>query len=243
MTDPTPDAPADPPPDDAPDDAAPPIDAPVDPDERPVFARELSPLHPKIRVAWLVEEFIGALVFSGIAAGVDFLWLSPHVDAWPLPTGALFAGVAVPMLLWTVVGPRLTYRFWRYAIREHDVLTSSGIVWRTQRSVPRLRIQHVELQTGPITRRLGLVAITFYTAGSGAADAKIPGLEPEVAEAIRDRLLEHDLPELAAREADDDGDDDETTDDGAAPAPRRRRRGDVEGQLMLFPRAPAPDAQ
>lgn len=219
--------------------------------DAPVFARELSPLHPKIRIAWYFEELIGSLVLTGIAGAIDLLWLSPHVDSWPLPRGGLLVGAAIVMLLWTIVAPRLTYRHWRYAIREHDVLTSSGILWRTQRSVPRLRIQHVELQTGPITRKLGLVAVTFYTAGSGAADAKIPGLRPEVAEAIRDRLLEHDLPELAAREglattpddAADEGAAEGDTADETAPAesPRgRRRRTDIPGQLKLFPQPESP---
>ncbi len=231
---------------DAPPAEAVPEPAPVDmPGAAPavVFAETPEPLHPKIRIAWLIEELIGAVVLGGIAWCVDFLWLSPHVDWWPFARGVLFTVVLVGQLVWAAISPKLTYRHWRYAVRAHDVLTMSGIFWRTQRSVPRLRIQHVELETGPITRRLGLVSVTFYTAGTGAADAKIPGLRPEVAEAIRDRLLEHDLPSLAAREAvgheSDAGNEDADDVNSDKPAPSAasrtaRKLRDVEGQLMLF---------
>ena len=145
---------------------------------------------------------LGTVTVGGGGYLAEWLWLG---DAawWPLPYlwGTVIAASIVLAL--GLATPVWAWRNWSYVIREHDVVMKFGIVWKTVRSVPRLRIQHVDVEMDPIDRLLGLASVTLYTAGSSAEDAQIPGLRREVAEALREELLitqeqaEHILEDVA----------------------------------------------
>src|SRR5690606_23304763 len=96
------------------------------------------------------------------------------------------------LMLHAALYPPFWFRAWRYALREHDVLLRHGVLWRVQRSIPRRRIQHVDVQSGPLDRVYGLADLTLYTAGADDEENQIPGLRVEDAEALRDALLRED---------------------------------------------------
>ena len=52
---------------------------------------------------------------------------------------------------------------------------------------PYGRLQFVDVKAGPIDRAFGLVSVQLHTA-SATSDAAIPGLSPDVAAELRDRL-------------------------------------------------------
>ncbi len=145
-------------------------------------------LQPAIRVVWVLSALIRAVVLAAGAALVEFGILVQR-ESWPLPHGLLTLGIAFLALASAAVFPRLTYRHWRYVVRPDAVLVSYGVIWRMRRCVPRLRIQHVDIDSGPIDRAFGLVRLSLYTAGTIAAVATIPGLAPAEAEALRELLL------------------------------------------------------
>ncbi len=55
--------------------------------------------------------------------------------------------------------------------------------------VPYGRMQYVDVQAGPLDRAFGIAQVQLYTASAGT-DASIPGLPPEEAARLRDRLTE-----------------------------------------------------
>jgi hypothetical protein len=77
------------------------------------------------------------------------------------------------------------YRAEGYALRENDIMHKKGHWWKTQLTVPYLRIQHIELEQGPIARYFGLGAVTVYTAGDSSGDLSISGIAYEEAERIK----------------------------------------------------------
>jgi membrane protein YdbS with pleckstrin-like domain/uncharacterized damage-inducible protein DinB len=156
--------------------------------EVPPVTRQLD---PRIQNAWRIEHAIWTVILTGGAATLETLLL-PRWSWWPFVPWVLSLAVFGLFLLTTLFWPGLAWRRWSYTIRAHDVLLAYGVLWRVRRSVPRPRIQHVDVRSGPIDRAFGLVKCTLYTAGTGEADATIPGLEPEDAEAIRERLISED---------------------------------------------------
>jgi hypothetical protein len=50
-------------------------------------------------------------------------------------------------------------------------------------------MQLVEVESGPLERAFGLASVTLHTA-SASTDATIPGLTPDEAARLRDRLTE-----------------------------------------------------
>jgi hypothetical protein len=145
-------------------------------------------LDPRIQTVWILSGLIQALVLTAGACAAEAFYFR-RKEWWFLPPTVLTAAVAAVSLFFALVFPRLEFRAWRYLVRNHDVLLKFGVIWRVERSVPRVRIQHADVRSGPIDRLFGLVSLTLYTAGGGEADARIPGLRPEEAEAMRDLLL------------------------------------------------------
>jgi membrane protein YdbS with pleckstrin-like domain len=87
--------------------------------------------------------------------------------------------------VWIVIGRRV--RSWGYAERSEDLLVTSGILFRRLVVVPYGRMQLVDLRAGPLDRALGITTVQLHTAAA-TTDASIPGLLPDVAAALRDRL-------------------------------------------------------
>jgi membrane protein YdbS with pleckstrin-like domain len=94
------------------------------------------------------------------------------------------------------VWPALAHGAYRYAVREHDLLIRSGVVFRRWSAIPLARVQHVDTRQGPLERSFGLQRLLVYTASGVSADGVIPGLSEGDAHALRDAL---------ARRGPDDG--------------------------------------
>lgn len=105
------------------------------------------------------------------------------------PAWAAVGGFWLVVLAWGWVMLGRNWRSWRYAERADDLLINRGVMWREQTVVPYGRMQLVEVTSGPLERRFGLATLQLHTAAA-ATDATIPGLLPEEAERLRDRLTE-----------------------------------------------------
>lgn len=119
----------------------------------------------------------GSILFRVIP--FPFLLLIPV--AWML--------IAAVSLLSTVWWPKWEHARWTYRIDDDVVELRYGVVWRTAVLIPRSRLQHVDLHQGPLERRWGLATVEIHTAGTRNASHKIPGLDVEVANALRDQLI------------------------------------------------------
>jgi len=112
--------------------------------------------------------------------------------------GWLLLGLAVVALVtawsWWVVGRQAGAI--GYAEREDDLLVRRGILFRNLVVVPYGRMQYVDVQAGPIDRRFGIANVQLHTASPGT-DAHIPGLAPEEAARLRDRLARRGEARLA----------------------------------------------
>jgi membrane protein YdbS with pleckstrin-like domain len=108
-----------------------------------------------------------------------------------LLAGWLYAGLAVLVLVaayawaWVLIGRN--QRSWRYAEREDELLVTHGVMFRELVVVPYGRMQFVDVAAGPLERAFGLATVELHTA-TPATDAKIPGLTPDEAARLRDRL-------------------------------------------------------
>jgi uncharacterized protein len=100
--------------------------------------------------------------------------------------GALFATGFVIAAICAATVPYLRYRRWRYEIRERDLFLSHGSWFYVLTLIPFDRIQYVETHQGPLDLAFGLMQLVVYTAAGKAA--RIPGLDPDQAEALREKL-------------------------------------------------------
>ena len=74
-----------------------------------------------------------------------------------------------------------------YQLREHDVSLRSGVINHRVESLPFSRVQHVNINRGPIERALGLATIQVSSAGPNIT---IPGLTDADATRIKALVTE-----------------------------------------------------
>jgi membrane protein YdbS with pleckstrin-like domain len=110
----------------------------------------------------------------------------------------LLAVVAVPAVLgvwaWWLIGRQV--RAMGYAERADDLLVRHGVMFRSIVVVPYGRMQFVDVQAGPLARKLGYSSVQLHTASPGT-DASIDGLVPDEAARLRDRLAQRGEARLA----------------------------------------------
>lgn len=100
---------------------------------------------------------------------------------WALPAAVLAIGVWAALLV-----PRQV-RALGYAERDEDLLIRRGILFRALVVVPYGRMQLVDVEAGPLDRWGGIAKLQLHTAAA-STNAVIPGLTPEEAARLRDRL-------------------------------------------------------
>jgi membrane protein YdbS with pleckstrin-like domain len=145
---------------------------------------QLTPLHPNyVKVARL-----GAI----LAAVPPFV----AVMAWEI-LGLVPRGlVLVPALLllgWLVARvPLRRYAARGYSVEADRLRVVRGLFWRKDTIVPFGRVQHIDVERGPVERHYGLATLVVHTAGTHNASVSLPGIGEDEAlrlrEAIRDKI-------------------------------------------------------
>ncbi|RDI14346.1 PH domain-containing protein [Flavobacterium sp. AG291] len=95
----------------------------------------------------------------------------------------------VVLLLFSIAVNLISFRNRGFAFRDHDVIYKSGAIVLETTIIPYNRVQHVTLHEGFISRKLGLATIEIFTAGGINSDIKVPGVEKEHAEKIKQLLI------------------------------------------------------
>lgn len=115
-----------------------------------------------------------------------------------VPIGLLLRDtpLALPLALAVLVvlpawGVWLAYRQYactRWRLDAHGYTLRRGRLWQRETFVPRSRVQHLDLQRGPIERRFGLSTLVLHTAGTRHNAVATAGLAADDAEWLRDQL-------------------------------------------------------
>lgn len=149
---------------------------------------EWTPVSPRL---------VGArLLVLGVTAALTVLPVAAVAVLVPVPW--LWIGVAA-LLVGFGWGALLVPRQVRsvgYAERADDLLVRRGIVFRQLVVVPYGRMQYVDVSSGPVARSFGIASVQLHTAAPGT-DATIPGLPPQEAARLRDRLASRGEARLA----------------------------------------------
>ena len=140
-----------------------------------------TPVDPTLTKARRITA--GLVLLVPLIVGLVLLFIS-SVPKW-IGLAVLAATVIGGAWLWWYIDRRT--KAWRYAERDDDLLVLRGIMFKRLVIVPYGRMQLVDLAAGPIDRALGITTLQLHTAAA-TTDAVIPGLIPEVAAALRDRL-------------------------------------------------------
>ncbi len=105
----------------------------------------------------------------------------------------------IPDLIWTIIFIALVifvlsniliaylgFKKKKYKLRQYDIVYKTGLLWRSETSIPFVRVQHSEVIQGPIERLFRLSKLKLYTAGGHSSDLSVPGLSLSKAEQLKD---------------------------------------------------------
>ena len=147
-------------------------------------APDFVPLDPAYRS---YEYVLTTFLFGGMfATYLVILLLSASWPSlpWLLGSFGLFALAYAAAMLLVFYG----YRVAGYALRTHDVAYRRGVIFRKQTVIPFNRVQHCEVNEGPLERGFGLATLQVYTAGGQSSDLTIKGLRPGEARRLKDYI-------------------------------------------------------
>lgn len=145
----------------------------------------LKPLEPNYLKAQMMFSLIWILVLLIVQAVIFIL-----LKEWNRQQ--IFLMIAIPVFMLIGVLPLIiTYLGFRkkaYALRQKDILYKTGLLWRKTIVLPFNRIQHSEVNHGPIDRMYGLASLKLFTAGGSTSDLSIPGLKDEEAHRLKEYI-------------------------------------------------------
>jgi uncharacterized protein len=161
----------------------------ADPAEMTAVDTGFQSLDPRIIRLWQVGNLIFCVaVLAAAAVGTAFVWtqstISRLAPIWMVPA----ALVLVFVLVFWLPPRRYATRLYRMGARVLEL--RKGIFWKTSVMIPLSRLQHVDLNQGPLERKWGLAVLEIHTAGTSNATHKLEGLDYETGKGLREKLIE-----------------------------------------------------
>lgn len=148
---------------------------------------ELTRLHPNYRLVMRVGAVIGALILMVVAIIVE----AALRDNFAIPTGIIMLPALAVALFLAIRIPNSRYNARGYQISHDRLRVVRGILWHSDTVVPFGRVQHIDVDQGPIERALDIATMTLHTAGSHNASVSLPGLGHELAVQMREEIRAH----------------------------------------------------
>ncbi|MEO0057844.1 MAG: hypothetical protein RIT17_1317 [Pseudomonadota bacterium] len=147
----------------------------------------LTRLHPnyshalRLRTTLTAIPFlVGALVVEGVLR-----------EKALLPTGVIAGLVLVIAIALVIRIPQSRYNARGYQISADRLRVVRGLLFRSDTVVPFGRVQHIDVDQGPLDRFFGIATLTLHTAGNHNASVSLPGLGEELAREMREEIRAH----------------------------------------------------
>jgi len=151
---------------------------------------EVQRLHPLVvtlnrTISWIVFCVLWVPLGIGVSGGTALT---------PLPLLIKLGVLAGVLLAWCGLAwmahrwPMLSYNHASFQLGQERLEIRRGVLWQKVIAIPRNRVQHIDVNQGPIERRLGLGHLVIHTAGTVNAAVTLAGLAYASALEIRDFL-------------------------------------------------------
>lgn len=137
-------------------------------------------------VGWITTLVLATVLLMGLFVS----WVSGGLTGWPAIVAGPGWSVLVAGLAWHAYRwPELSYERTSYVLDEQGIEIRTGVFWRRIISVPRSRVQHIDVTQGPMQRSYELGTLVIFTAGTVHSSVSLAGLAHPTALALRDLLL------------------------------------------------------
>ncbi|MDE1468050.1 PH domain-containing protein [Aurantiacibacter sp. D1-12] len=144
---------------------------------------ELTQLDPSYTTVMRIEGLLATLPF---VIGAAVLSIAEVVPAW-------VPGVPVLILAIILIGilPLKRYRTRGYDMSSDRLRVVKGVLFHSDTVVPFSRVQHLDVEQGPLERMFGIARLILHTAGTHNSSVTLPGLRHEIATTMREDIRQH----------------------------------------------------
>lgn len=144
---------------------------------------QLTKLHPNHVKVMRVATVLASIPFVVGALVLEIAEL--------LFTGAVLVPVVLVAVFLALMVPIKRYHARGYDMGEDRLRVVRGILFRHDSVVPFGRVQHLDVEQGPIERFYGIGTLVLHTAGTHNASVRLPGLGHDDAMAMREAIRAH----------------------------------------------------
>ncbi|MDT0677414.1 PH domain-containing protein [Autumnicola musiva] len=105
----------------------------------------------------------------------------------------LIAGIAIGAILifcFLYINAWKMQKVYGYCLRERDIIYRRGYITTSTTVISFNRIQHVSISRGILDKFLNISTLKIFTAGGSGSDISIPGLAPEIAQNLKEALIQ-----------------------------------------------------
>ncbi|MGI8792624.1 MAG: PH domain-containing protein [Acidimicrobiales bacterium] len=143
-------------------------------------------LDPAVLRLWRIKGIVTVTAMAGALVAAELI-LRSRLDS-PVPPGVVAAttlGLGTGVVLQVT---KTAWQRWRLDLGDDALELRHGFVFHRSSLVPWYRVQQLNVESGPLSRALGLSELVVPTA-SAHTNAHIPGLRPAKAEELRAIIL------------------------------------------------------
>ncbi|MDZ7676460.1 MAG: PH domain-containing protein [Acidimicrobiales bacterium] len=143
----------------------------------------LVPLEHRVLVLWRVRA---AIVVVTVLVPVAVVLAVVASTAGAIAGALVVAGIGGGATWWWTA---LVWRSWRFEVGTDALQLRHGVLTRRSSTIPYHRVQHIDLEAGPLDRRFGLTSLVLRTA-SASSDSRVPGIDADHAAQLRQDILD-----------------------------------------------------
>lgn len=147
----------------------------------------LTKLHPNYSHALRVQTTLTAIPFLVGALVLEAVFRSENL----FPSGVIAGPVLLIALALIIRIPQTRFNARGYQMGADRLRVVRGLMFRADTVVPFGRVQHIDVNQGPLERFFGIATLTLHTAGNHNASVSLPGLGEELARDMREDIRGH----------------------------------------------------
>lgn len=108
-----------------------------------------------------------------------------------LITGAFLVPVVLVAVFLILMVPLRRFNARGYDMAGDRLRVVKGLLFRSDTVVPFSRVQHIDVEQGPLERAFGIARLILHTAGTHNASVTLPGLAHQDAMNMREEIRAH----------------------------------------------------
>ncbi len=146
----------------------------------------LTKLDPAYTTVMRIEGALIVLPFLVAATVLGVVGVVPSPWTWaPMIVPALIA------LVFVILVPIKRFMARGYQMSDDRLRVVKGVMFHADTVVPFSRVQHLDVEQGPLERAFGIARLILHTAGTHNSSVTLPGLAHTDAVAMREDIRAH----------------------------------------------------